>query len=105
MPSKKASSSYIALLSSPLDSSNPEFTESPPASGGDGSRDAPILESESEGKFQWQPLSDVGLPSSSADENSEKGHSRSTSLDLNKMLLESAKPGDGECGNTAVVGW
>lgn len=48
------------------------------------------------GGFTWRQLAADPLPSSSTDEASEKGHSRSTSLDLNKMMLGQAA-GDGEC--------
>lgn len=51
---------------------------------------------EGESGFNWTQLVGEGGPSSSADEASEKGHSRSTSLDLNKMLLGHAAAGDGE---------
>ena len=54
------------------------------------------------GGFQWQQLSDGGVASSSADESNEKGHSRSTSLDLNKMLL-AGQTEDGMCLPACVV--
>ena len=98
VPSKK--SSYMALLSSPVEQGHPDNLEYPPAEG-NGSRDRPSGptsgDDESEGTFQFKPLSDAGMASSSADESTDKGHSRSTSLDLNKMFMGSAKPGDGVC--------
>ncbi len=99
VPSKK-SSSYMVLLSSPVDQSQSDQSESPVPEGVGVSQDhtrrpSEGKDSEPEGSFKWKPFTDAGAPSSSAEESSDKGHSRSTSLDLNKMLMGSAKSGDG----------
>ena len=75
-------SSYSALLGSPA-------TESPDKEVRD--------EVDSGNGYRWKHLMSEGVQSSSADETSEKGHSRSTSLDLNKILLGQSVAGDGMC--------
>ncbi len=89
--------SYSNLLGSPPE--DPEGGLSPPDTQPEGQ--APY--DAHDGGFHWTHLKNDHAPSSSADEASEKGHSRSTSLDLNKMLLAQSG-GDGKdawgCGFT-----
>ena len=85
-------SSYTTLLASPQD--EPEPPQSPPESQPEA---RPPQNDSTDGGFTWTHLKNDHAPSSSADEASEKGHSRSTSLDLNKMLLTQSG-GDGKWG-------
>lgn len=78
IPPKKGS--YSTLLTSPPDPIHK-------------AEDVAAEDKES-GDFKWKHLGMDAAPS--ADEASEKGHSRSTSLDLNKILLGHSAAGDGE---------
>ena len=96
----KKSSPYMALLASPESDHGQSdlldvVTEVGVASMPEAERHyAPGKgSSQGGGGFKWKTLEDGNVDCSPADGSGEKGHSRSTSLDLNKMMLGS----DSEC--------